>query len=144
MRIECLPARSPLRGSRRLPGGDFRASRKPAASTMISFRRATLARSSGNPFGTLRPSRIGWANFPRKLLIIGHTYLIEIRMARAWYPGKILPASAAPDIEAEAFSALRLIPRLVRRDSERQARCEQEISRKGADACHSEAIRSKC
>src|SRR5579863_2934582 len=44
MRIECLPTKSPLRASKRLPGGGFKASRKAAASTIISFRRATLAR----------------------------------------------------------------------------------------------------
>src|SRR5258708_7181282 len=30
MRIECLPAKLPLRASRRLPGGEFKASRKAA------------------------------------------------------------------------------------------------------------------
>src|SRR5665213_300143 len=70
MRIVCLPAKSPLSASRRLPGGEFRASRKSAASAMISFRRASLARFVGKPFGIVRPCRIVSANFPRKLLII--------------------------------------------------------------------------
>src|SRR5271165_5056846 len=91
MRIECLPARSPLRASRRLPGGEFKASRKAAASTMISFRRATLARFAGKPFGTMRPSRINSANFPLKLPIMSPTYLIRIRWARLSYLGEILP-----------------------------------------------------
>src|ERR1700722_17760509 len=86
MRIECLPAKSPLRASRRLPGGEFKASRTAAASTIISFRRAILARFAGKPFGTLRPSRITSANFPLKFRITGNTYPAEIRIARL--PGR--------------------------------------------------------
>src|ERR1700730_9831839 len=89
MRIECLPAKSPLRASRRLPGGEFRASRKAAASTIISFRRATLARFAGKPFGTMRPRRIGSANLPLKLLITGNTYPTGIRIARFSYLDEI-------------------------------------------------------
>ena len=36
----------------------------------MSFRRATLARFAGKPFGTMRPCRIGSAKFPLKLLIM--------------------------------------------------------------------------
>jgi hypothetical protein len=39
----------------------------------LSFRRATLARFAGKPFGALRPSRITSANFPLKLRITSNT-----------------------------------------------------------------------
>src|SRR6266478_8749972 len=101
MRIECLPAKSPLRASRRLPGGEFKASRKAAASTIISFRRATLARFAGKPFGIMRPSRIGSANFPLKFLITSNTYPIGIRIARLSYLDEILLANADAYTPAE-------------------------------------------
>jgi len=66
MRIECLPAKLPIRTSRRLPGGTATSPRTPALFSCTSFRRATLAKLVGKPLGTCRSLRIISANLPLK------------------------------------------------------------------------------
>src|SRR5207248_8262457 len=110
-----LPARSPRKASSRLPGGATRSPSIMALLSCTSFRRATLATSVGNPFGTRRCWKINAANVPRKLLII-------IRYV-SWYDTK-----SKPDWPAEV--AGQSIPAAQRRSfAGPQLKANDEVSR---------------
>lgn len=63
-----LPGPVAFSASSRLPGGAFKSSSRVAASSIRSFRRATLATSDGKPLGNL-PAHTAAVRLSRKLSI---------------------------------------------------------------------------